>query len=60
VDVLEAADGRAVEADTLGEQALGELFDRDREVLPRPGEVDKAEIDDLDLLLFRELQTSSA
>jgi len=56
VNVLEAADRRAVEADAVDEEALAELLDRDREVLPRPGQIDEAKVDDLRLGLFRELQ----
>src|SRR5207248_5392606 len=55
VDVLKPADRRAIEADAVTEESLRQLFDRDREVLPRPGQVYEAQVDDLDLLLLREL-----
>ena len=56
VDVLEPSDRRAIEPDAVAEEPLGELLDGDRKVLPRAGHVDEAQVDDLDLLVFRELQ----
>ncbi len=55
VDRLETADRAAVEADALSEQPFRELLDRDGKVLPRAGQVDEAEVDDLDPGLFGHL-----
>ena len=46
MDVLEAADARAVEADPVDEQVLAELLDRDREVLGLAGQIDETKVDD--------------
>ena len=46
VDVLEAADARAIEADAVDEQVLAEVLDRDAEVLGLPRQVDEAQVDD--------------
>ncbi len=51
MDVLEPANARAIEADTLAEEVLAQLLDRDGEVLPGPDQVDELEIDDLQPLL---------
>jgi hypothetical protein len=56
VDVLEAADARAVEADAVDEQVLAEILDRDAEVLGLSGEVDEAQVDDQDAGLTRQRQ----
>src|SRR5207253_7455616 len=56
VDVLEAADRRAIEADAIGEEALRELFDRNGKMLPRARQVDEPQVDDLDALILRELE----
>src|SRR6202035_2319674 len=47
MDVLEAANARAVKADALAEEALGQLLDGNRKVLPGPNQVDELEVDDL-------------
>ena len=47
LDLLEAADGRAVEADPVLEDASVELRDGDREVLHQARQVAEAEVDDL-------------
>jgi hypothetical protein len=48
VDLLEAADGRAVEAEAVGEDVLGERADRDGEVLHHARQVAEADVDHLD------------
>src|SRR5439155_21067263 len=48
VDVLEATNAGAVEADTVDEQTLGQLPHRNREVLGLSGQVHEAQVDDLD------------
>jgi hypothetical protein len=53
-DVLEAADGGAVEAHAGGQQVLLELARGDREVLPGPGEVGELEVHQGDAVLARE------
>ncbi len=53
VDLLEAADARAVEADPLLEERLGHLANRDAEVLPASEQVSETEVDHLDAELFR-------
>jgi hypothetical protein len=55
VDFLEAADRGAVEADALGEQIPGHLRQRDREVLPKPGQIGEAQIDDLDAVVLDQI-----
>ena len=56
VDGLEASNGRAVEAEAVLEDALVQLGDGNREVLPEAGEIDEAKIDDLDALLLGHFQ----
>jgi hypothetical protein len=56
VDRLEASNGRAVEPEAVMEDALAQLGNRDRKVLPEAGEIDEAQIDDLDALLLGHLQ----
>ncbi len=51
VDPLPAADARAVEPQAVLEHVLGQLVDRDREVLPQAGEVHEPQVDRLDVLL---------
>src|SRR5204862_2124365 len=52
---LEAADGGAVEADTLGEEVLGELGDGNGEVLPEARKIHEAQVHDLGALVLCEL-----
>ncbi len=47
LDLLEAADRRAVEADTVLEHGLVQLVSRDGEVLHLPGQVAEAQVDEL-------------
>ena len=54
VDLLEAADGRAVEAESLAEAVLGQSVSGDREVLHEAGQVAEPEVDDLDPLVLHE------
>ena len=49
LDLLEAPDGRPVEAEPFHEGVLGQLMSRHREVLHQAGEVAEADVDDLDL-----------
>ena len=56
LDLLEPADRRAVEAETVLEDVLGELVRGDREVLHQPGQVAEADVDDVDLLVGEHLQ----
>ena len=56
LDLLEAADRRAVEAVALLEAVLGELVRRRREVLHQPRQIAEAEVDDLDALVLHESQ----
>ena len=51
LDLLEAADRRAVEAEAVLEDVLGQLVGRDREVLHEPGQVAEADVDDVDALV---------
>ena len=53
VDLLESSDRGTVEAEALGEDFLGQLVDRSREVLHHPGQVTEANVDDLHALLLR-------
>ena len=55
LDLLEAADGRPVEAESLREGGLGQLMGGHGEVLHEPGQVAKSDVDDLDLLVPRQL-----
>ena len=55
VDRLPAADRRSVERDAVLEEALVEAVDRDRRVLPHAREIDELEVDELDVVLLREL-----
>ena len=55
MDVLEAADARAIEPDSALEQSAGQLADRDRKVLPGTNQVHEFEVDDLDALLVRQV-----
>src|SRR6202171_1363976 len=55
MEVREAANARAVKADALAEEALGQLLNRNREVLPGPNQVDELEVDDLPPLLVGEI-----
>src|SRR4029453_8708463 len=48
VDVLEATDARAIEADAVDEQVFAQVLDRDAEVLRLPREGDEAQVDDQD------------
>ena len=52
LDLLEPADRRAVEAQAVLEDVLGELVRRDREVLHEPRQVAEADVDDVDLLVL--------
>ena len=54
VDLLEAADGRAVETVALGEHLLRQRVRRDGEVLHESGQVAEPEVDDLDPLVLDE------
>src|SRR5207247_10516051 len=56
VDRLPAADRRAVETKTVVEAVEGQLVDRRGRVLPQAGEIHKSQVDELDLLLLRELE----
>ncbi len=56
LDLLEAPDRRAVEAQTVFEDVFAELVGRDREVLHQPGKVAEADVDDVDSLVADELQ----
>jgi hypothetical protein len=56
VDRLEAPDRRAVEPQTVLEDAFAELGHRDREVLPQAGQIDEAQIDDARAFLLGELE----
>ena len=51
MDLLEAPDAAAVEADPLGKEALGQLRGRHAEVLPLAEQVAEAEVDELDALV---------
>src|SRR5207245_10234819 len=51
MDVLEAADGRAVEADSVDEELAAQLTRRYREMLPRAGQVGEAQVDHCDPLI---------
>ncbi|MCY1522735.1 hypothetical protein D9M68_576010 [compost metagenome] len=55
VDFLESADRRAVEADTVLEQLLGQLRQADGKVLPQPRQVGELQVDDLDVMRADEL-----
>ena len=59
MDLLEAANRRAVEADSVLEQPRSDFGQRDREVLPEPGKIGESEIDDLDLVPSISAVTSS-
>ena len=52
LDLLEAADRRAVEAEPFLEDVLGELVRGNREVLHEAGKVAEAHVDDLDALVL--------
>src|SRR5262249_2353356 len=56
LDLLEAADRRAVEAEAVLEHVLAQLVRGDREVLHQPREVAEADVDDVDLLVGEPLQ----
>ena len=51
VDLLKPAYGRTIEPNPLLEDLLGELGDRDREVLKRTGKVGELQVDELDVLV---------
>ncbi len=50
LDLLEAPDRRAIEAQPVLERSFGQLVHRDGEMLHEAGEVTEPEVDDLDLL----------
>ena len=52
LDLLEAADRRAIEPVALVEPILGQLGDRHREVLGQAREIAKPEVDDLDAFIL--------
>jgi hypothetical protein len=54
LDLLEAADRGAVEAESVLEDAFRELGDGDGEVLGEARKVTEPQVDDLDVVLFRE------
>ena len=54
LDLLEAADGGAVEPEPLLEHVLCERVGRHREVLHQAGKVDEPDVDDLDPLVLYE------
>ena len=56
VDGLPSADRRPVERQAVLEQALLEARRRDRRVLPHAREIDELQVDELDLVLLRELE----
>ena len=56
LDLLEAADRRAVEAEAVLEHVLGELVRRHREVLHQTRKVAEPHVDDLDVAVLDELQ----
>jgi len=47
--------GRCDERDPVLEEALVEATHRDRRVLPHPGKVDELQVDEFDVVVFREL-----
>ncbi len=53
LDLLEATDRRAVEAQALVEDVFRELVGGDREVLHETGEVAETHVDDLDALVLQ-------
>ena len=55
MDVLEAANAGSIESDPVVEQALAQLLDRDREMLPGPDQIDELEVDDLQALLVSQI-----
>ena len=55
LDLLEPADGGAVEAEAVHEGVLGQLVGRHREVLHQAGEVAESDVDDLDSLVLHQL-----
>ena len=52
LDLLEAADRRAVETEALLEGILGNLFERDREVLHQSGKVREPDVEELGAVLL--------
>jgi hypothetical protein len=56
VDGLESADGRAVESETVLEDALAQLRDGNREMLPEAREVDEPEVHDSCALFLGQFQ----
>src|SRR5579863_1683668 len=55
VDPLEAADAGAVEPDALGEQIFLEVFNRDCEMPPHAGQIDKHQVYDFYSCVFSQL-----
>ena len=55
VDRLEAANARAVESEAFLEAVDLELAERQAEMLPRAGEIDESDVDDLDAFSLRAL-----
>ena len=56
LDLLEAPDRRAVEAEAVLERPCGQLVGRNGKVLHKPRQVAEAEVDDLDPLLLDQRQ----
>ena len=56
LDLLEAADRRTVESETVLEDVLRQLVSRHREVLHQTREVTEPNVDDLDVVVLDELQ----
>ena len=56
IDRLPPADGGAVKSEAMLKTVDGEFADRQRGVLPQAGEIHEAQIDELDLFFFAELQ----
>src|SRR5438552_466163 len=56
LQLLEPFDRRAVKPRAARVESLEALIRGDRKVLPRAWDVDEAQVDDLDLLVLRELQ----
>ena len=56
LDLLETADRRTVESETVLEHVLGELVRRNREVLHQSRQVAEPNVDDLDVAVLDELQ----
>src|SRR5262249_45711627 len=55
IDRLESADRGSIEANAFSEKVLGQFAGRNREMLPRPRQVNEPQIYDLDPLLFSSL-----